>query len=91
MISMKNYKFIISGKVQGVYYRANIRTNAFNSKFNGYVRNLSDGTVEAAVSCEDSRLEQFIEILKKGSPASRVDTIKQLESNDIYTNDFEVR
>ena len=86
---MKSYKFIISGKVQGVYYRVSIKNNAHNYK--GYVKNLPDGTVEACVSCVESELPKFIEILQNGSKASNVTDIKQFECDEIFTNAFEVR
>ena len=87
---MKSYKFLIIGRVQGVYYRKNICDNALNSKFSGYVKNLSDGSVEAAVSCEESRVDDFIEILKKGSQSSRVDSVKQFSTDDIYEGTFRI-
>jgi len=88
---MKSHKFIISGKVQGVYYRVSVRTNALKSNFNGYVKNLNDGRVEACVTCDDSKLNEFIKILNEGSTASRVTNIQELECNNIYSNKFEVR
>ena len=86
---MKSYKFIINGKVQKVSYRIYTSNNA--SKFNGYVKNLSNGDVEAAVTCDDKDLDSFIDILKQGSPNSRVDNITKIEIDDIFTNGFEIR
>jgi len=88
---MKNYKFIINGKVQGVYYRANVKKNALKSSYNGYVKNLPDGSVEACVSCDESRLDDFIAILQKGSLFSKVISIEQKTSTQTLTNSFEVR
>jgi len=76
---MQNYKFLVSGRVQGVYYRANVAKNAKLAGFNGYVRNLADGRVEAGVSCEEIELEIFIALLKKGSPRS---SVKGIEHNE---------
>ena len=42
-----NYQCIISGKVQGVYYRSYIQEMASEAGFDGYVMNLSNGDVEA--------------------------------------------
>ena len=81
---MNSYVFKITGRVQGVYYRKNICDNAMNAKFSGYVKNLFDGSVEAAVSCEESRLDDFIDILKKGSSNSRVDNIEQIDTDETY-------
>lgn len=72
-----NYLCIISGRVQAVCYRSNIQAMASAAGFNGYVRNLSDGNVEACVTINDEKtLAYFVEILKQGSPYSRVADIK---------------
>ena len=86
---MKSFKFTINGKVQKVSYRVYTSNNASN--FNGYVKNLSNGDVQVAVTCDDKDLDSFIEILKKGSPNSRVDNITKIEIDDIFTNAFEIR
>jgi acylphosphatase len=74
---MQSYKFFISGRVQGVYYRANVAKNAQKSGFSGYVKNLDDGRVEAAVSCHNEHLKAFKTILHNGSPASSVSSIEE--------------
>ena len=88
---MKSYKFIISGKVQGVYYRVNIKNSALKSNYKGYVKNLSDGSVEAGVTCKESQLHDFIDILKQGSKYSNVTNIEQSEHYEVFNNTFEVR
>jgi len=88
---MKNYKFKIIGKVQGVYYRVNIKNNAFSSGFSGYVKNLTDGSVEVGVTCEESRLENFLEILKQGSKYSSVTDITYKKCDELFSGDFEIR
>ena len=88
---MKNYKFIISGRVQGVYYRKNVHANSLKSNFKGYVKNLPDGTVEAGVTCDEHDLDIFIDILKKGSPNSEVKNIKILNTDELFENKFEIR
>jgi len=88
---MKNYKFIITGKVQGVFYRVSVKANALKANFKGYVKNLPDKSVEACVSCEENELPTFIEILKKGSKQSEVLNIKQEEIDTLFMTPFEVR
>ncbi|NOR58403.1 MAG: acylphosphatase [Sulfurimonas sp.] len=88
---MKNYKFKITGKVQGVYYRVSIQKNAQSSGYNGYVKNMSDGSVEAGVTCHSSKLEYFTNLLKQGSQYSEVDAVKMQESEEVFSGDFEVR
>lgn len=88
---MKSYKFVVFGLVQGVYYRANVQKNASKAGFSGYVRNLNDGTVESCVTCAESKLDEFKNILKKGSPASRVDELHTQECNEVFQEGFIVR
>jgi len=88
---LKSYKFIISGKVQGVYYRVSVKNNAISLNYHGYVRNMPDGTVEACVTCHESEVDNFINILKKGSRNSHVTAIKQLECKSNFTKLFKVQ
>ncbi len=86
------YKFLISGKVQGVWYRKFVSENAKNEGFKGYVKNLPDGRVEAVVNIEnENELNKFIEILRKGSPYSEVKDIEIIKTDDVSFNDFEIR
>lgn len=87
---MKSYRCIVSGVVQGVYYRKNVEANAKKANFAGYVKNLPNGTVEAYVSCEKERFNKFIGILEKGSPNSRVDNIDVSEIDEEFIG-FEIR
>ena len=88
---MQSYKFIISGRVQGVWYRRNVHVHASKSGFSGYVKNLSDGNVEAAVTCDEAKLADFIALLRRGSDLSRIDSIEQIEITEHFNGDFEVR
>ncbi|WP_345974627.1 acylphosphatase [Sulfurimonas sp. HSL3-7] len=88
---MKSYRFLISGRVQGVFYRANVSRNAGDAGFSGYVRNLDDGRVEAVVSCEEERLAEFLALLRRGSEASRVDDIEQSATDETFSGTFVVR
>ena len=89
---MKTYKFLISGRVQGVWYRKFVSENAKKRGFRGYIRNLPDGRVEAVANIEnEDRLKEFIEILKEGSPFSVVENIEYKEIENQNFNDFEIR
>ena len=89
---MKTYRFLTSGKVQGVWYRKFVSENAKKRGFKGYVRNLPDGRVEAVANIENpQRLEEFLEILKEGSPLSVVENIEFEEIPFENFEDFEIR
>jgi acylphosphatase len=86
------YKFLVSGKVQGVWYRKFVSSNAKKRGFKGYVKNLPDGRVEAVTNIEnEEKLKEFIEILKEGSPYSVVENIEYEQIPDINFSDFEIR
>ena len=89
---MKSYKFLVSGLVQGVGYRAFVKKEALEKGFKGYVKNLPDGRVEAVADIEnEDRLKEFLEILKKGSLYSQVKNIEYEQIPFIKFDDFEIR
>jgi acylphosphatase len=89
---MKTYKFIVKGKVQGVYYRKTIYENATLVNFNGYVKNLDDGSVEACITSKsDLEVKQFKKILKKGSMLSKVESLEKYETNEIFNDGFSIK
>lgn len=90
---MEWYRFIIFGRVQGVYYRKSVSQNMMKKQFKGYIQNLPDGTVEVVAEVFDDELDTFIQILKEGSPLSSVDDIQYTIINDAQfnTDGFEIR
>ena len=87
-----NYQCIVSGRVQGVFYRASIQNMAARAGYSGYVKNLPDGNVEACVTTDAKHtLEQFLDILKKGSNYSRVDNINTRPIEKSFSNGFLIR
>ncbi len=84
-----NYLCIVSGKVQGVFYRASVQAMASDAGYSGYVRNLPDGNVEAGVSIDEQHtLEHFLAILKAGSPYSRVNHIETRQTEGGFSDGF---
>ena len=90
---MHVYRFIITGKVQGVAYRKSIQQMAAFGQIQGYVKNLSDGSVEVVAFLYDDQLEDFMNILQNGSPLSEVESISKeiLEEDDLIYDGFEIR
>jgi acylphosphatase len=62
----------VSGRVQGVFYRATCVRKATSLGLVGYARNLADGRVEVLACGEEPAVEAFVQWLWEGSPASRV-------------------
>ena len=63
---------LVSGRVQGVFYRASARERARASGIAGYARNLPDGRVEVLACGEESAVQAFIEWLWVGPVAAKV-------------------
>jgi acylphosphatase len=65
-------RVFVSGRVQGVYYRANTRDAARARDVDGWVRNLNDGRVEAVFEGCEAAVDEMIEWCHTGSPAASV-------------------
>jgi acylphosphatase len=76
----------ITGRVQGVCYRAETRQQACNLGLTGWVKNLPDGQVEILAEGEEQRVRDLISWCRQGPPRSRVDLIE--ESTEKYTGEF---
>ena len=63
----------VTGRVQGVGFRAFMATSAGFIGVTGWVRNIGYGTVEAVAEGTRQQIEQFIRAVKTGPSASRVD------------------
>ena len=71
---------VISGRVQGVFFRMETKRKADESGVCGWVRNLPDGAVEAVFEGETSRVEAVLDWCRQGGPPSaRVDQVKTSE------------
>ena len=90
---MNVYKFNVTGKVQGVFYRKTIQQMGAMGQIQGYVKNLEDGSVEVVAFLYDDIFEDFMNILKNGSSKSEVKDIKHeiLEEDDLIYDGFEIR
>ena len=66
----------VSGRVQGVGYRAFTVRNAVQRELVGGVKNCEDGRVELEAEGPKDRIVSLIEVLKAGPPASRVTSIQ---------------
>lgn len=68
-------RLLIKGRVQGVNYRAFARDLAMHLGLKGWVRNLSDGGVEAVFEGDKGDIEQVVSSCQSGPPGARVDDI----------------
>jgi acylphosphatase len=69
----------VSGRVQGVFYRASTRQKATELGCTGYARNLSDGRVEVLAVGEPPAVQSLLDWLWRGPPASEVKLVEVRE------------
>jgi len=75
-------RVIISGRVQGVGYRAWTAATARGLNVHGWVRNLTDGTVEAVFSGGDEAVGKMLNACKKGPLVAKVTDIEQFPCDE---------
>ena len=72
---MKTVRLTITGKVQGVFYRATAKDVADLTGVKGLVKNLPDSNVEITATATEEALQKFINWCKQGPPKARVDDV----------------
>lgn len=75
-------RFVVTGRVQGVYYRASTREKALQLRLLGYAKNLSDGSVEVVASGNAGDVESLEQWLWQGPPTAKVSVVQRLEIAD---------
>ena len=76
---------LISGRVQGVWYRGWTKQHASENKLSGWVRNRSDGSVEAIFQGRPENLHAMLELCRIGPPAAEV---RDIDVKNITREDF---
>jgi acylphosphatase len=79
MTALVARRCFISGRVQGVFFRASTRQRASEIGVGGYASNLPDGRVEVLIVGEPQATAQLIEWLHRGPPSARVAQVEVLE------------
>ena len=75
-------KFLVSGKVQGVFFRASARSEALALGISGHANNLPDGRVEVLAWGDADALNAFETWLRRGPPLARVDEVRRTDMAD---------
>jgi acylphosphatase len=66
---------LVSGRVQGVFFRVEIRSEAVKRNVVGWVQNTSDRRVEAIFEGKKADVEQLVDFCRRGPPGARVTEI----------------
>ena len=88
---MKCVHLVVSGRVQGVFFRDNIRKKARELGLTGYARNLADGTVEVVAEGDEEKINELLSFIKRDPGASRVTGIKVKHKESENFKNFEIK
>ena len=84
-------RYLVSGRVQGVFFRASARDMARQLGLAGYAANRRDGRVEVVACGTEDALDRFRDWLHQGPPQAEVDGVEQEAAEDPGLAAFEVR
>ena len=85
---MATVRFVVSGRVQGVFFRASTRAEAERLGIAGSARNLPDGRVEVIASGSEASLAALERWLWEGPPSARVDDVARVVLADRAMDGF---
>ena len=88
---MKAVRIIVTGKVQGVFFRQRTKQVADKLNVKGFVQNMGDGSVYIEAEAGDETMEHFLGYCKKGTPQSSVEQITVSEITVTGFKQFIVR
>jgi len=87
--SHKTLHLVIHGRVQGVYFRQSMHNQAQGLQVCGWVRNRSDGTVEAVVHGTPAAVDAIVVWAQRGPELARVERVDVYPTDGNYSN-FEI-
>lgn len=87
---MKHLNIIVTGKVQGVFFRASTKAVANQMGINGLVKNQKDGTVYIEAEAESFILDAFVDWCKEGPDKAIVEHVEISEGEIKNYKNFEV-
>ncbi len=84
-------RVIVSGHVQGVFFRETARRRALALGVAGWIRNNSDGSVEAAFEGAEDGVERLVEFCREGPRGARVEWVDVIAEEPEGLSGFDVR
>ena len=87
---MPTIHLLIKGKVQGVFYRATAKKVADNLGLTGWIKNTKDDDVEATVTGDKDKLQEFINWCKHGPEKAEVENVIATQGEETSFKNFEI-
>lgn len=78
----KSLRCLVSGRVQGVFFRSFVLSQALSLGLDGYVRNKTGGEVEVVAQGKAELLQELVERLHGGSPLAKVTSLRTMWVED---------
>lgn len=82
---------MVSGRVQGVFFRDGVRRRAEAAGVSGWVRNTSEGAVEAVFEGEPGAVDEMVEFCRRGPSRAEVASVDVTEEEPERLSGFQVR
>jgi len=90
MPGVKRVRVLVSGRVQGVFYRATCAREARAADLGGFVRNTPDGRVEAAFEGPDDVVDRLVAWCRRGPELASVDAVEVVREEPVGDVEFRV-
>jgi acylphosphatase len=87
----KTVRVVIRGRVQGVWFRGWTEREANARRLDGWVRNRSDGTVEAVFSGPAAEVEAMVDACRRGPPSAQVTDLAAEPWSEVPARGFHTR
>jgi acylphosphatase len=87
---MRRVRVFVSGRVQGVFFRAGCAERARQAGLAGFVRNLPDGRVEAVFEGADSKVGELVDWCREGPEHAQVESVEVQEEDPSGERGFSV-
>lgn len=88
---MKHLNIRVSGRVQGVFFRASARDVALRLQLRGFVRNEPDGTVYMEAEGNDEALDELVQWCRQGPPNAVVTNVEMHEGSVRHMDRFDIK
>jgi acylphosphatase len=83
-------RVVVSGRVQGVFFRARCAEEARRLDVGGWVRNLPDSRVEAVFEGAEPQVDRMIDWCRRGPPGAQVDSVQTEAQEPLGATSFTV-
>jgi acylphosphatase len=89
-MEQRAFDLVVTGRVQGVFYRASMRDQARRLGVSGWARNEPDGSVRAHVEGSGEALAELLHWCADGPPAARVEEVRRRKAELESAADFDI-